>query len=74
MTEKFQTLDKALENLEKSRRARKGKFYLKDKTITLSHGSGGTASHNLIGGMIGKIFSNLCSDIFLWLYPSLITT
>ena len=62
MTEKFQTLDKALENLEKSRRARKGKFYLKDKTITLSHGSGGTASHNLIGGMIGKIFSNPILD------------
>ena len=62
MTEKFQTLDKALENLEKGRRARKGKFYLKDKTITLSHGSGGTASHNLIGGMIGKIFSNPILD------------
>ena len=62
MTEKFQTLDKALENLEKVRRARKGKFYLKDKTITLSHGSGGTASHNLIGGMIGKIFSNPILD------------
>ena len=62
MTEKFQTLDKALENLEKARQARKGKFYLKDKTITLSHGSGGTASHNLIGGMIGKIFSNPILD------------
>jgi hydrogenase expression/formation protein HypE len=62
MREKFQKLDKALANIEKSRKTRQGKFYLKDKTITLSHGSGGTASHNLIDGLIGKIFSNELLD------------
>ena len=62
MAQQFQTLDEALEKIEKVRQARQGKFYLKDKTIILSHGSGGTASHNLIEGMIGKIFSNPLLD------------
>ncbi len=62
MTFKPQTLDEALEKIEKVRRIRQGKFYLRDDTITMSHGSGGKAMHNLIDGLIGATFSNPILD------------
>ena len=62
MTFKPQSLDEALEKIEKVREIRQGKFYLRDDTITLSHGSGGKATHNLIEGIMGAIFSNPVLD------------
>ena len=43
-----------LEKIERVRQHRRHKFYLRDERITLSHGSGGKATHNLIEG-IGKL-------------------
>lgn len=57
-----QTLDEALEKIEKVRQVRQGKFYLRDETITMSHGSGGKASHNLIEGVMAAAFSNPVLD------------
>lgn len=62
MTFKPQTLDEALKKIEKASQVRRGKFYLRDETITLSHGSGGKATHNLIEGIMGTIFSNPLLD------------
>lgn len=62
MSFKPQTLDEALEKIEKVRQLRQGKFYLRDETITLSHGSGGKASHNLIEGVMAAAFSNPVLD------------
>ncbi|MFQ5651926.1 MAG: hydrogenase expression/formation protein HypE [bacterium] len=58
----IQTLDESLDRIEKAHQARQGKFYLRDTAITLSHGSGGKASHNLIEGLIAKRFSNPLLD------------
>jgi hydrogenase expression/formation protein HypE len=57
-----QTPDQALEKIEKVRQVRQGKFYLRDETITLSHGSGGKAMHNLIEGLIAPTFANPILD------------
>jgi hydrogenase expression/formation protein HypE len=57
-----QTLDEALEKIEKVRQVRQGKFYLRDETITISHGSGGKATHNLISGIMATAFSNPILD------------
>ena len=62
MAFKPQTLDEALNKIEKVRRVRQGKFYLRDETITMSHGSGGKASHNLIEGVMAAAFSNPVLD------------
>lgn len=62
MSFKPQTLDEALEKIEKVRKIRQGKFYLRGDTITMSHGSGGKASHNLIEGLIAAAFSNPILD------------
>lgn len=62
MAFKPQTLDEALEKIEKVRQVRQGKFYLRDETITMSHGSGGKASHNLIEGVMAAAFSNPVLD------------
>jgi hydrogenase expression/formation protein HypE len=62
MTFKPQTLDEALDKIEKVRQVRQGKFYLRDETINMSHGSGGKASHNLIEGVIASAFSNPVLD------------
>ncbi len=60
--EKLQTLSKAIQNIEKVRQSRQSRIKFNDKTITMSHGSGGTASRNMIEGMIIKIFSNTVLD------------
>jgi hypothetical protein len=40
-------IDDVLKKIECIRQARRHKFYLRDEKITLSHGSGGKATHNL---------------------------
>lgn len=62
MTFKPQTLDEALDKIEKVRKVRQGKFYLRDEAITMSHGSGGKASHNLIEGVMAAAFANPVLD------------
>lgn len=51
-----------LERMERARKARRAKFTLKDQHITLSHGSGGKASHNLIEGLLAPTFKNPLLD------------
>ncbi len=38
-------IDDVLKKIERTRQARRHKFYLRDEKITLSHGSGGKATH-----------------------------
>src|SRR5690348_13478143 len=52
----------ALRKIERTRQARRHKFYLRDEKITLSHGSGGKATHNLIEGVFAPAFSNPLLD------------
>src|SRR6478672_4106516 len=51
-----------LEKIERVRQHRRHKFYLRDEAITLSHGSGGKATHNLIEGVFAPAFSNPLLD------------
>ncbi|MCA1599580.1 MAG: hydrogenase expression/formation protein HypE, partial [Chloroflexi bacterium] len=51
-----------LEKIERVRQVRRHKFYLRDERITLSHGSGGKATHNLIDGLFAPAFSNSMLD------------
>src|SRR3982075_1078899 len=51
-----------LRKIERTRQARRHKFYLRDEKITLSHGSGGKATHNLIEGVFAPAFSNPLLD------------
>jgi hydrogenase expression/formation protein HypE len=51
-----------VEKIERAKQARKHKFYLRDERITLSHGSGGKATHNLIEGVFVPAFSNPLLD------------
>jgi hydrogenase expression/formation protein HypE len=55
-------VDAALQKIERTRQARRHKFYLRDEKITLSHGSGGKAMHNLIEGVFAPAFSNPLLD------------
>ncbi len=54
--------DDVLSKIERTRQARRHKFYLRDEHITLSHGSGGKATHNLIEGVFAPAFSNPLLD------------
>lgn len=54
--------ERVLAKIERVRRARRQKFYLRDERITLSHGSGGKATHNLIEGIFAPAFSNPLLD------------
>ncbi len=51
-----------LAKIERVRQVRRHKFYLRDERITLSHGSGGKATHNLIEGVFAPAFSNPLLD------------
>jgi hydrogenase expression/formation protein HypE len=51
-----------LGKIERVRQHRRHKFYLRDERITLSHGSGGKATHNLIEGVFAPAFSNPLLD------------
>ncbi len=55
-------IDEVLKKIERTRAARRHKFYLRDEKITLSHGSGGKATHNLIEGVFAPAFSNPLLD------------
>jgi hydrogenase expression/formation protein HypE len=44
--------------IERVRQVRRQKFHLRDEYITLSHGSGGKATHNLIEGIFKPAFAN----------------
>jgi len=55
-------IDDILKKIERTRQARRHKFYLRDEKITLSHGSGGKSTHNLIEGVIAPAFSNPLLD------------
>jgi len=57
-----QTLAEALDKIERVRQTRRQKFHLRDERITLSHGSGGKATHNLIEGVFAPAFSNPLLD------------
>ena len=51
-----------LKKIERTRQARRHKFYLRDEKITLSHGSGGKATHNLIEALFAQAFANPLLD------------
>lgn len=51
-----------LEKIERVRQHRRHKFYLRDEQITLSHGSGGKATHNLVEGVFALAFANPLLD------------
>src|SRR5579862_7184888 len=51
-----------VQKIERVRQARRHKFYLRDEKITLSHGSGGKSTHNLIEGVFAPAFSNPLLD------------
>jgi len=55
-------IDTVLNKIERTRQARRHKFYLRDEKITLSHGSGGKSTHNLIEGVFAPAFSNPLLD------------
>src|ERR1700736_5780805 len=57
-----QRIDDILKKIERTKQARRHKFYLRDEKITLSHGSGGKSTHNLIEGVIAPAFSNPLLD------------
>ena len=56
------SLDAQLTRIERSRSARRAKPFLADGYITLSHGSGGKATHDLIDGLIAPAFANPLLD------------
>jgi hydrogenase expression/formation protein HypE len=59
---RIEQIKDVLEKIERTRQARRHKFYLRDEKITLSHGSGGKATHNLIEGVFAPAFSNPLLD------------
>jgi hydrogenase expression/formation protein HypE len=62
MSQTMHRVADVLEKIERVRQARRHKFYLRDERITLSHGSGGKATHNLIEGVFAPAFSNPLLD------------
>jgi hydrogenase expression/formation protein HypE len=61
-TDDARHIDDILKKIERTKQARRHKFYLRDEKITLSHGSGGKSTHNLIEGVIAPAFSNPLLD------------
>src|SRR5579883_1579645 len=55
-------IGEVLQKIERTRQARRHKFYLRDEHITLSHGSGGKATNNLIEGIFAPAFANPLLD------------
>lgn len=62
MSEQKQALRKALDQIEKVREQRQGKFYLREDHVTLSHGSGGKATRNLVEGLFAPAFGSSILD------------
>ena len=63
MSRDRRSLADALARIEEVRERRRGSFYLHDEHITLSHGSGGKATHNLIEGVFAAELSNPILDL-----------
>src|SRR5437868_13869321 len=59
---KSERIEEVLKKIERTRQARRHKFHLRDERITLSHGSGGKATHNLIEGVFAPAFANPLLD------------
>lgn len=53
-----QTLGEALARIEAHQERRRGRYAVKDERITLSHGSGGKATHDLIAGLFARELAN----------------
>src|SRR5262245_62138955 len=67
MSQSFQAtrlsdVPEVLAKIERVRQHRRHKFYLRDERITLSHGSGGKATHNLNQGVFAPAFANPLLD------------
>lgn len=58
-----QTLEEAMARIEKAKERRKKSFSLREKHVTLSHGSGGKATHDLIEGIFAPAFANPVLDL-----------
>lgn len=58
MTTLNKNVSEALDKIKRVQAARRQKFYLRDEHITMSHGSGGKATHNLIEGIFAPAFAN----------------
>lgn len=52
------SLQEALDRIETVRQQREGTYFLREDHITLSHGSGGKATRNLVEGLFAPAFSN----------------
>lgn len=63
MSPKRQTLAEALERIERVKAHRREHFRLRETHITLSHGSGGKATHNLVEGVFAPELSNPILDL-----------
>lgn len=62
MSQRVGEIASVIEKIERVRQHRRRKFTLRDERITLSHGSGGKATHNLIDGLFGPAFANPLLD------------
>ncbi|MDX1624854.1 MAG: hydrogenase expression/formation protein HypE [Gemmatimonadota bacterium] len=58
-----QTLEEAMERIEKAKESRKGSRSVRERNVTLSHGSGGKATHDLIEGIFAPAFANPVLDL-----------
>lgn len=56
------SLPAQLERMERARKARAGRTVLKDRHVTLSHGSGGKASRQLLDAVILPVLGNAMLD------------
>ena len=56
------SLPAQLDRMERARRARRSRAVFKEEFITLSHGSGGKATHNLIEGLLLPTFDSPLLD------------
>lgn len=54
--------EEVLKKIRRVQEVRRKKFYLRDEQITMSHGSGGKATHNLVEGVFAAAFSNPALD------------
>ncbi|MEO7238063.1 MAG: hydrogenase expression/formation protein HypE [Gemmatimonadales bacterium] len=57
------SLPAQLARMERALQARRTRFVLKDEHVTLSHGSGGKATHNLLEGLLLPAFGNAFLDL-----------
>jgi hydrogenase expression/formation protein HypE len=58
-----QGLTEALARIDQLKERRRGRLYLRDERVTMSHGAGGKATHNLIEGLFAQAFANPVLDL-----------